>query len=448
MARRVVITGLGTVSGLGIGMDPLWSGLVEGRTGMGRITRFDPSGFPCRLAAEVRDFSVKDFVPKHYRKATKVMARDIELAVGAAKLAVEDAGLVTRAALGDPAAPPSESGPTMTYPSPRMGCHIGAGLIAAETEELTHALVSARSEGESSVGGVDLRAWGRMGMDNLTPLWLLKYLPNMLACHVTILHGAEGPSNTITCAEASGLLSIGESTRVIERGSADLCFSGGAESKINLMGLLRMDFAGRVAHTGDAADPLPFLRPYDGAERGGLLGEGGGILILEEAETAKARGARVYAEIAGFGAAHSAPDYDEEPDSGFRFAIEAALDDAGITPDQIDAIVPLASGAPALDRAEASAIGAVFGPRGGEIPLVTITPNVGNCMAGIGGLQAAVAAKCVAEQRLPARIHAGKPALNVQAGPEQSRPARLEHVLVCTGSLGGQNAALVLRQAR
>jgi 3-oxoacyl-(acyl-carrier-protein) synthase len=246
------------------------------------------------------------------------------------------------------------------------------------------------------------------------------------------------------------LLSIGESTRVIERGAADLCFSGGAESKINLMGLLRMDFAGRVAHTGDATDPLPFLRPYDdSAGGGGLLGEGGGILALEVAGTARQRGARVYAEVAGFGAAHSSPDYDDdETTDGYRFAIEAALDDAGIKPDQIDAIVPLASSVPALDRAEANAIRSVFGVRAPEIPLVTITPNVGNCMAGIGGLQAAVAAKCVAEQRLPARLHGATPTLGVQAGPAAARQAKVEYLLVCTGALGGQNAALVLRQAR
>jgi 3-oxoacyl-[acyl-carrier-protein] synthase II len=451
MSRRVVITGLGAVSGLGIGTDAMWSGLVEGRTAISRITRFDPSGFRSRLAAEVKNFSVKDYVPKYYRKATKVMARDIELAVGAAKLAVEDAGLITRAALADPSAPPpADSQPAMTYRPARMGCHIGAGLVAAETEELTYALASARGAGAASVGGVDLGAWGRVGMDNLTPLWLLKYLPNMLACHVTILHGAEGPSNTITCAEASGLLSIGESTRVIERGAADLCFSGGAESKINLMGLLRMDLAGRLADTGDAADPIAFLRPYDASvprPQGGLLGEGGGIVVLEEAETAQKRGARVYAEVLGFGAAHSFGEYEEgESDEGFRFAIEAALENAGVGAEKIDFILPLASGILPMDQAESGAIRAVFGARASEIPLVTITPNVGNCMAGMGGLQAAVAAKCLIEQRLPARLHGRTPTMGLDAATANSRQARLEYGLVCTGSLGGQNAALVLRK--
>ena len=233
MRRRVVITGLGAVTGLGVGFDAFWDGLIAGRSSIGPIEGFDAAGFPCRLAAEVTGFRARDHVPKSYRKATKVMARDIELAVGAADAAVRDAGLVTRGLEdGEP-----------TYPGPRIGCNIGAGLIATETDELTSALATATDES----GRFDLGIWGRSGMNNLQPLWMLKYLPNMLACHVTIIHGAEGPSNTITCAEASGLLSLGESARVIERGSADMCLAGGTESKVCPMGLVRIGLAGRLA---------------------------------------------------------------------------------------------------------------------------------------------------------------------------------------------------------
>ncbi|MBX3358372.1 MAG: hypothetical protein KF745_08085 [Phycisphaeraceae bacterium] len=424
MRRRVVITGLGTVSGLGIGAGPLWEGLLAGRSAIGPITRLDASGFRSRLAAELKDFSAKDFVPKSYRKAVKVMARDIELAVAAAKCAVEDARLLTRGSL------PEGSTDPWTYPSERMGCHIGAGLIAAETDELTLALSSSLDE----QGAVSLTRWGgeagAAGMDNLTPLWLLKYLPNMLACHVTIIHGAEGPSNTITCAEASGLLSIGESMRIIERGSADLCFSGGAESKINHMGILRMDLAGRLAATGDATSPDGIIRPYSPEARGTLLGEGGGILVLEAQETAAKRGAKPYAEIAGFGASHSTFDYqDAENDEGFRYAIENAIEDAGITGADIDAVVPLGSGIPMMDRPESGALRAVLGDRAASVPKVLLCPSVGNCMAGAGGIQAAVAALCLRHQRLPGG----------------GRSDRLRHVLVCSGALGGQNGAVVLR---
>ena len=449
MSRRVVITGVGAISGFGLGIDALWRGLVEGRSCLKRVTRLDTSGFRSKLAAEVgADFTAKDFVPKSYRKAVKVMARDIELAVGAARAALDDAKITTKGTLemsGDAAG-------RATYPSERMGCHIGAGLIAADAEEMAAAMATAVDEG----GKFSLRKWGGEGgggMEALTPLWLLKYLPNMLACHVTIVHGCEGPSNTITCAEASGLLSIGESSRVIQRGqggAADLCFSGGVESKLNVMGILRMDLAGKLAATGDETDGSKLVRPFDEGAAGGLVGEGGGILILEEAECAARRGAKIIAEIAGFGAGHSLCGSLGEPagaeDEGYKFAILNALDDARMKPEQIDAIVPAAAGVKAIDNAEAWALREVFGSRLDEVPLVTVVPNIGNCMAGQGALLAAVGARCVGEGRLPARIHAGRPRKGLDAGASPSREAALRHVLVCTGSMGGQNAAVVLRK--
>lgn len=455
MDRRVVITGVGTVCGLGIGIAAVREALWAGRSALRPITLFDPSGFPCRLAAEVPDFpGAKDFVPRAYRKAVKVMARDIELAVAAAMCAVSDAGLITRGTLPEGAAEGT------TYPSPRMGCHIGAGLIAADTNELTAALATARAtDAPPDRPALDLRVWGNGpggggAMNNLPPLWLLKYLPNMLACHVTIIHGAEGPSNTITCAEASGLLSLGESVRVIQRGDADMCFTGGAEAPINHMRLLRMDLVHRLAHTQDGDEGWRVVRPYDPQAPGELLGEGGGILIVEDAELATARGARVYAEIVGFGAAHSSPPPDgwtgahpgPEVDDGLRDAIVAALDDAGLGPEDVDAIVPRAAGIPAVDRGEAGALRAVFGARLGRIPLITLTPALGDCLAGNGGLAAGLAACCLHQQSLPPRLHAGQAPPDLRAEPADAQSARLRHILLATGALGGQNAAVVLRR--
>jgi 3-oxoacyl-[acyl-carrier-protein] synthase II len=445
VTRRVLITGLGPVTAFGIGIEPLRVALREGRTAVRRIARFDPSGFACRVGAEIAEtlLDVRSVVPKSYRKATKVMARDIELAVAGAHAAVSDAGLITRA---------TEGGRT-SIPSERMGCHIGAGLIAAELDELTQALATSRSPD----GSFDVAAWGRAGMTNLTPLWLLKYLPNMLACHVTIVHGCEGPSNTITCAEASSGLSIGESLRVIERRDADLCLSGGAETKVHLMGLLRQEFARRLVGSlspEDAAltddEQAAAIRPFDPSSRGTVLGEGGGILALESAESAESRRRVPYAELAGFGASQTINSdtvgllCDPEGEA-LAECIEASLADAGLAPRQIDALVPLASGIPESDHSEAAAIRRIFGDRADSIPLVTVAPAVGNCCAGHGAVAAAVAAQAIRAQELPARLHSTvTPGVNGVA--TAARGASLGAVVVFGPSFGGQNTSLVLRR--
>jgi 3-oxoacyl-[acyl-carrier-protein] synthase II len=441
--RRVVITGIGTVCGLGIGASAFWEGLTAGRSALRPIKRFDPTDFRSKLAAEADQLtSARDYVPKSYRKATKVMARDIELAVAAAKLAVEDARITTRGTL------PEDSKDPTTYPSTRLGCQIGAGLIAAELDELTAAMATARDDG----GRFDLRRWGAAeggggGMNNLPPLWMLKYLPNMLACHVTIIHGAEGPSNTITATQASGHLCVGESSRVIERGAAEVCFSGGAEAPVNPLRLTRFDLSGGLAATGEEQDGSRVIRPFDADSRGGLLGEGAGILVLEESQAAKSRGAQPYAEVAGFGSSQSGLQRGSTARSftsdGLRYAMEAALADAGTTPADIDAIVPQGSGHAPTDAAEAEALRAVFGPRLPQIPFITLTPAVGDCLAGAGGLAVAAAALALRHQTLPARVHGGRPA-GVDAGTVPARSATLRRVLVATGSVGGQNAAVVL----
>ena len=452
--RRIVITGLGPITAFGPGLDALWSALCEGRSAIKRITRFDPSGFPCQIAAELPDemFDVKSVVPKSYRKATKVMARDIELAVGAAAAAVNDAKLITKAV--DPEKTP-------TIPPSRFGCHIGAGLIAADVDELTSALVTSRVPEPALVGGearspgaagtpFDLAHWGNTGMNNLTPLWLLKYLPNMLACHVTIIHDCQGPSNTITCGETSSALSVGESMRVIERGAADACLTGGAEFKINPMGLLRQIFARRLVQSNSEHASAKIVRPFDPAACGSVLGEGGGILVIEALETAQQRHAPIYAELVGFAATQAfCPDTVgleiEENGESISDAIEAALAASKVKAEQIDAIAPFGSSIPHIDNSEAAAIRRVFGSRAAEIPLITVIPSVGNCCAGASAISIIAAAMAIKTQTLPARLNtAGATGLNANAAP--SGPAKLEHVLVtCTG-MGGQNAAIVLKR--
>ncbi len=447
---NVVITGLGVVSALGIGADELWKGLVEGVSGLRPLKHMDANGFPCGVGGEVPDLAVRDYLPKSYRKATKVMARDIELAVVAAALAVKDAGLTTRADEGEP-----------TLPAGRLGCQIGAGLIAAETAELSRALAASVNDD----GVFDLGLWGTVdsengrkaggGMNHLPPLWLLKYLPNMLACHVTIVHGAEGPSNTITCAEASALLSLGESMRVIARGDADACFSGGAESKLNYMGVQRLDFAGRVAHTDEREDGSKVTMPFATDSRGGVQGEAGAVLMVESESSATDRGAAVYAKVSGFGAAQSCQgpigtgvwepsEAELTCDEALADAIAGALRDGGLQSDAIDAIVPLGLGVPDLDAREAGALKSVFGDRLGDLPTITLAPNVGNCSAGQGGLMVAVAAMAIKRQVLPGRINHGAADMGLDAGRTKASERLMKHILVCASGLGGQSAALIL----
>src|SRR5579864_708003 len=289
MSRRVVITGIGVICPIGIGAKVFWQNLLAGQVGVRRIASFDPSGLPSQIGGEVPPFKIGDFVPKSYRKATKVMARDIELAVIAADDAFKDAGLKTRAYTDSP-----------TIDSARFGCNIGVGLISADLNELTAAMHVARDGNR-----LDLQRWGRDGMNQLTPLWLLKYLPNMLACHVTIIHELKGPSNTITCAEASSHLAIGEAFRTIQRGDADCAICGGAETKVVPMSLVRQILLRRVTESHNDS-PESAVRPFDAEASGTAVAEGGGLLILEEYEHAKKRGARIYAELVGFGASHDA----------------------------------------------------------------------------------------------------------------------------------------------
>lgn len=414
---------------------------MRGEPAIGAVKAFDPAGFDSKLASEVEDFKIRDFVPKSYRKATKVMARDIELTVAGADLAARDAGLATQGT-----APDDEP----SYPSDRMGAHIGAGLIAVDLDELTTALVEAKDE----QGRFDLHRWGADGMQHLTPLWLLKYLPNMLACHVTIIHDTHGPSNTITCAEASSGLSIGESLRVIQRNAADLCFCGGAESKINPMAFLRQQLTGRLTTVG-VEEAARAVRPFDQAASGGVVGEGGAIVTLEALDTFIKRrernpNARAYAKVVGFGASQSvnldrrnrAP---EPSGRGMAVAIRAALRDAGIDAEQVDLVVPFGSGVASWDAAEAAALETIFADGLLDLPVLAVKALVGNCGAGAGGIDVCLAAKALYQQAWPAVINRDQPIGKLPA-QSQAGQGQLHFALCCSTGFGGQNTALILER--
>lgn len=431
--RRVVITGMGVVSASGIGIASQWEALLAGKQGGKGVSLFDAGNFPCSIAGELTDFSARNYVPKDYRKSIKVMARDIEIAVAAADLAFRDSGIVTKGI----------DASKVQIDSRRLGCNIGAGLICSDLNELGMAVNTAVADGKFS-----LKAWGATGMENLTPLWLLKYLPNMLSCHVTIIHGAEGPSNCITCGDASGHLAVGEAARTIERGDCDVAIAGGAESKLNPMGLLRQQMLKRLCNTHNTS-PADACRPFDETHDGTIIGEGGGLLILEELEHAKARGAKIYAEIVGQGAACDPNGIDVlNPTTGnLGVAVKKALKDAGIGPDKIGLICAHGTGVASEDRAEVAEWRKALGAPADAIPAFAITGSTGSMFAGAAGVQLALAAMALQTQTVPPTVNLRRPASGCEMNfSAQSRTARMDYAVAGAFTVGGQSGACVLKR--
>lgn len=440
--RRVVITGLGVVCPVGLGIEPVYEALIAGENGIGRIEAFDPSGFDSRVGGEAGKLKMGDFVPKSHRKATKVMARDIELAVAASYEAVKDAGLRTKCLIergeaedGDP------------IDSTRFGVNIGAGLICADLNELAEALATATDDD----GEFDIGRWGSEGMTNLTPLWLLKFLPNMLACHVTIVHDAQGASNTITCGEASSHLAIGEAFRTIADGKADICICGGAESKLNPMGLMRQSLLHRLATDSNDA-PAKACRPFDASRSGTVISEGAGLITIEALEHAEKRGAKVYGELLGFGAGANIKSW-SEPDTGGRaigVAINKALADADVRADDVDLIVASGMGIPAYDQAEAKGLHASLGVRAADVPTMAVKGAVGNNGAGSGAIDFAVSVMATYSGKVPhvQNVEQVDPECNLNVVTGEPLAITPSVVLSTAYALsGGQTAALVFRPA-
>lgn len=434
-SRRVVITGLGAISPLGLTVGQMWAGLCEGTCGIGRINAFDAAGFACKLAGEVPAFDIRRYVPKSHRKATKLMSRDIELVVVAADEAVRDAGLVTRGIDAD----------NVNVDPQRVAINLGAGLISCDLVELGPAIEKSITDGKFDVG-----KWGKDGLEAITPLWLLKYLPNMLACHVGIIHDIQGPSNTITCAEASAQLAIGEASRVIERGSADIALAGAGEAKVNPIVMIRQCLLGR-ATTENNDTPEAACRPFDANAKGSVFGEGAGIVILEDLDDAQKRGAKIYAEIAGFGHSNNInPAYEHlEPDGkGVQIAIEKALAEAQIEPAELDLVIPHGTGIPADDLAEANAIAEALGDAVSEIPAWP-TKSMLSTTGAAGGALDVIAAVCAMRAgKIPAAKNCDTKARGCKLNiVNQTHEAKIRYALCCSYTYGGQTVALVLKNS-
>jgi 3-oxoacyl-[acyl-carrier-protein] synthase II len=433
-SARVVITGLGAITPLGLTVSETWAGLCAGTCGIDKITAFDPVGFNCKLAGQVPDYKIQKYVLKTYRKAVKLMSRDIELAVIAANEAFVHAGLITRGI--DPE--------NVNVNPERVAINLGAGLISCDLVELAPAVAASVTDGK-----FDLRKWGKEGLELVTPLWLLKYLPNMLACHIGIIHDIQGPSNSITCAETSAHLAIAEAAQIIARGDSDIALAGGAEAKVNPIVMIRQCLLKRATHQNND-EPASACRPFDADAKGSVFGEAAGVVILESLENAERRGAKIYAEVAGIGHSNSInPAYEHiEPDGkGIEMAIKKAIADAQIEPGDLDLIIPHGTGIPADDLAEAKAIQVALGEAAAEIPVWPTKSMLSNTGAASGAVDVIAAVCAMSDGKIPAAKNCKRRAdgcnLNIA---NKLQEKKIRYALSCSYTYGGQTAALVLKQ--
>jgi 3-oxoacyl-[acyl-carrier-protein] synthase II len=421
-SRRAVITGIGVISPIGLDAGAYWRSLLEGRSGIRPIQAFDSSGLPTRIAGEVPGFDARLFVEKKQAKGLRVMARTIQLAVAGAQRALED-GRVDKSKL-DPT---------------RFGVEFGAGLIATELPDLADAaLVSANCQ----PGRVDLEKWGEVGIPAIQPLWMLKYLPNMLACHISILHDAQGPNNSITENDVAGLLAMGEAYRILARDHADFFLVGGAESKINPLSMVRQCLFEHLSRKNEA--PERACRPFDRARDGLVLGEGSGVFVMEELEHARRRGARIYAEVVGFGAA-----FDRKlTGEGLARAIRAALAEAGVGPEDIDHVNAHGLATRDSDAWEARGLQEFFGACREPVPVFAAKSYLGNLGAGGSTAELAASLLALAHGCLPPTLNYEEPdpACPVAVVAGAPRAVTRPHVLKISFTQMGQCAAMVLRQ--
>jgi len=414
----VVITGLGVTSPIGIGIDALAHSLATGSSGVRPLELFDTPEFPVRVGGSVVGFDAKQYVTP--RKSLKVMSRGIQLAFASAQLAVAHAQLVTSSV--DPDC---------------FGVVFGSDMIQCEPEELINAFRSCIEEGRFHHA-----RWNEQAIGELYPLWMLKYLPNMPACHVAIALDARGPNNTIVLAEASSLLAVAEGMRVIQRGQADVMIVGGAGSRLHP---LNWAFRDHKLHSPRHERPETISRPFDSARDGMVYGEGAAALVLESRQHAEARGARPLARILGFANTFesSTPG---RPSSGeaIRAGIRLALKSSGLSPGEIGHVNAHGLSTVGEDRVEAQAIREILG----DVPVTAPKSFYGNLGAGTGAVELLSSVLAIDTGQVPITLNYEQPdpecPLNVVSREPLATSKRT--ALVLNQTLMGQSVAMVLGQ--
>ena len=407
--RKVVVTGLGVVSPVGIGLAETWTSVVNGRSGVSKVEHFDASALPTQIAGTVRNFRAEDWMdPKEARRND----RFIQLAVAASNLAMEDAGL------------------DMTREDPtRVGVIVGSGLGGLQTFEDMH------------------QAFRERGHRKVSPFFVPSVLCNLAPAQISLRHGLQGPNFAPVAACATGNHALGEAMLMLERGMADVILAGSTEATVTPLGLAAFIAARALSERND--HPARASRPFDRARDGFVPAEGAGVLVLETFEHARKRGARIYAHLAGYGASADAHHVTAPPHSGegAQRAMRMALSAAGLNPDELGYINAHATSTPSGDVAECEAIRGVFGERASQLPVSSTKSMTGHMLGGTGAVEAVVSVLALTRGVLPPTINVDEldPACGLDVVPNTAREVRVKSVMSNGFGFGGVNACIVFR---
>lgn len=408
--RRVVISGMGMISPIGHDKESFWTSLMEGRSGISLIDKFDTDKFSSKIAAQVRNFNVQDYIP---RKDARRMDLFVQYACAAARIALDDSGLQLNAKEAE-----------------RTGVWVGSGVGGIATLEQQHTNMINK------------------GVTAISPFFIPMLIPNMAAGQVSIITGAKGPNGCTVTACASGTNSVGEAFHLIQNGKADLMLSGGAEASITPLGV--GGFCALKALSTSNDNPAKSCRPFDLTRDGFVMGEGAGILVLEELEHALNRGAHIYAELTGYGCtsdAHHMVQPAADGDGAAR-AFVMALSDAGIAPEEVDYINAHGTGTHLNDAMETRAIKNVFAEHSKKLLISSTKGNTGHMLGATGAIELIASALAIEHQTVPPTLNLENvdPECDLDYVPQQPRKAQLRTVLSDSLGFGGHNAAIIIRK--
>jgi 3-oxoacyl-[acyl-carrier-protein] synthase II len=409
LSRRVVVTGVGLICGCGIGTEEVWRNLLAGKSGIGPITHFDPAGFDCRIAGEVRNFDPLNWLEK---KELKKTGRFIQLALAAADFAMKMSALEVTPDIAD-----------------STGVYIGSGIGGFDVIEREHSKYLAGGPGK------------------ISPFFIPATIVNLASGHVSIRYGAKGPNSATATACSASAHAIGDAFKIIQRSDADVMIAGGTEAAITPMSV--GGFAAMRALSTRNDEPERASRPFDAERDGFVVGEGAGVLILESLEYAQRRGAKIIAEIVGYGMsgdAYHITQPAEGGDGGYRVAL-AAMRDAKITPNDVSYVNAHGTSTPIGDAIETAALKRVFGERAQKVPISSTKSMTGHLLGGAGGLEAGISVLALRDQILPPTVNyeSPDPACDLDYVPNHARKAAVHYALSNSFGFGGTNASLIFK---